>query len=140
MASQIWVPSEKHAWVPGTVLRQDGDRTTYNTSDGQKSYSAAEVATFEPVIPRDVENVFSNLVDLEAYSEGAILHQVKKRYEADKIYTYVGKILVAVNPYQRLDIYGEKVMKAYRTKVVAPEPSFAVSQYMTMVATRAFEW
>jgi len=122
MSRQLWVPSEKSAWVPGSVMSESSQETTFNTKEGQLIFPARDVASFEPVVLRDVESLFSNLVDLEAYSEGAILHQIRKRYETDLIYTYVGKILVAVNPYQRLDIYGEKLMKSYRKKIVAPTP------------------
>ena len=122
MSRQLWVPSERSAWIPGSVMSETSQNTTFNTKEGQLVFSAREVVKFEQVVLRDVESLFSNLVDLEAYSEGAILHQIRKRYETDKIYSYVGKILVAVNPYQRLDIYGEKLMKQYRKKIVAPEP------------------
>eukprot|EP00605_Chrysophyceae_sp_TOSAG23-4_P002422 GSChrysophyteH1.ASY1.ANO1.2681.1 assembled CDS len=40
--------------------------------------------------------------------EGAILHHVKKRFAKRKIYTHVGPILVAVNPFERLPIYEDK--------------------------------
>ena len=39
--------------------------------------------------------------------QGSILHHVRKRYKSNLIYTLVGSILVAVNPFQRLDIYTE---------------------------------
>ncbi|GMI13374.1 hypothetical protein TrLO_g7961 [Triparma laevis f. longispina] len=63
-----------------------------------------------------------NLVDLDAFSEGSILHHVRKRYYDDKIYTYVGSILVAVNPFQRIDIYGSSVVKHYKNNVNSSEP------------------
>jgi myosin V len=53
-----------------------------------------------------VNEVVENLVDLDELSEGAILHHVRKRFKKHQIYTHVGAILVAVNPFERLDIYG----------------------------------
>ena len=51
-----------------------------------------------------------NLVDLDTFSEGSILHHIRKRFYKDKIYTYVGSILVAVNPFKPLHIYGKDLM------------------------------
>ena len=48
-------------------------------------------------------------------SQGAILHHVRKRFSKGIIYTHVGAILVAVNPFERLPIYGEDLMKKANT-------------------------
>ena len=70
-------------------------------------------------------------MDLESFSEGVILHQCGKRYESGKIYTFVGTILVAVNPFKRLDIYGPEVIEKFRhasTSSEAIEPHvYAIS-------------
>lgn len=51
-----------------------------------------------------------NLVDLDEFSEGAILYHVRKRFMSKIIYTHVGAILVAVNPFEQLDIYSRAEM------------------------------
>ncbi len=56
-----------------------------------------EFQALETVSRAELDTVMSNLVDLESFSEGIILHQCRKRYERDMIYTFVGTILVAVN-------------------------------------------
>ena len=38
---------------------------------------------------------------------------LRSRYEKRKIYTYINNLLVALNPYQLLPIYGEDMLKAY---------------------------
>ncbi|EPY77950.1 hypothetical protein CB1_001154003 [Camelus ferus] len=46
-----------------------------------------------------------DLVNLEVLDEDTIIHQLQKRYVDLLIYTYVGDILIAVNPFQNLSIY-----------------------------------
>ena len=50
---------------------------------------------------QEVENMIK-LVDVH---EDGILNILLTRYNNNQIYTYIGPILVAVNPYQRLPIY-----------------------------------
>jgi myosin heavy subunit len=47
-------------------------------------------------------------VVLDALHEGLILWNLKERFLQNEIYTAVGSILIAVNPFQRLPIYGAK--------------------------------
>jgi len=53
------------------------------------------------------------MTTLSYLHEPAILHNLKTRYELEQIYTYTGSILIAVNPYKRLDIYSETMIHAY---------------------------
>ena len=41
--------------------------------------------------------------------QSVIVSQLCKRYQKRLVYTYVGDILVSINPFQKLDIYSEKV-------------------------------
>ena len=60
-----------------------------------------------------IDDNIDNLVDLDELSEGAILHHTRKRFASKLIYTFVGAILVAVNPFENLPIYGaEDVRRA----------------------------
>uniref|UniRef100_A0A674AQS5 Myosin IH n=1 Tax=Salmo trutta TaxID=8032 RepID=A0A674AQS5_SALTR len=55
-----------------------------------------------------------DFVLLDAHtSETAFLDNLKKRFSEDLIYTYIGTLLVSVNPYKELDIYSEKQMDIY---------------------------
>ena len=49
-------------------------------------------------------------------NDPCILENSRARYSDDKIYTFVGHILIAVNPFARLDIYGHAIMKRYVKK------------------------
>ncbi|KFR08825.1 Unconventional myosin-Ih, partial [Opisthocomus hoazin] len=47
-------------------------------------------------------------------SETAFLSNLRKRYQENLIYTYIGTLLVSVNPYKELDIYTVTQMQLYR--------------------------
>ena len=47
----------------------------------------------------------ANLVDLDDLTHGAVVHQLRRRYSNDLIYTNIGGILVSINPYKLLPIY-----------------------------------
>lgn len=50
-----------------------------------------------------------DLATLEVLTEEAIVEQLQKRYTQNHIYTYIGDILVAVNPFTDVGIYTTKV-------------------------------
>lgn len=37
------------------------------------------------------------------------MDHLERRYQTDQIYTYMGDILIAVNPFKELGVYGDKV-------------------------------
>uniref|UniRef100_A0A669CUJ6 Unconventional myosin-Ih n=1 Tax=Oreochromis niloticus TaxID=8128 RepID=A0A669CUJ6_ORENI len=55
-----------------------------------------------------------DFVLLDTYtSETAFLDNLRKRFHENLIYTYIGTLLVSVNPYKELDIYSKKQMDTY---------------------------
>ncbi|XP_071340243.1 unconventional myosin-Ih [Trachinotus anak] len=54
-----------------------------------------------------------DFVLLDETTETAFLSNLNKRFSKDLIYTYIGTLLVSVNPYKQLDIYNKKQMDLY---------------------------
>ncbi|KAI4886741.1 hypothetical protein NFI96_015752 [Prochilodus magdalenae] len=54
-----------------------------------------------------------DLVNLEVLDEETIITHLQKRYGELQIYTYVGDILIALNPFQGLSIYSPQFSKLY---------------------------
>jgi myosin-1 len=46
-----------------------------------------------------------DLVLLPKVDNESIMQNLRKRLERDIIYTYIGHVLIAVNPYKMIDIY-----------------------------------
>uniref|UniRef100_A0A670K701 Myosin IC n=1 Tax=Podarcis muralis TaxID=64176 RepID=A0A670K701_PODMU len=47
-------------------------------------------------------------------SEAAFIENLRKRFKENLIYTYIGSVLVSVNPYKDLEIYSKQHMERYR--------------------------
>lgn len=42
-----------------------------------------------------------------------VLHTIRNRYANHSIYTYSGIVLIAMNPFQRVTLYGPEIIQAY---------------------------
>ncbi|XP_054941554.1 unconventional myosin-Ia isoform X5 [Physeter macrocephalus] len=54
-----------------------------------------------------------DLVLLEPLEQESLIKNLQLRYENREIYTYIGNVLVSVNPYQQLPIYGPEFIARY---------------------------
>ncbi|XP_032256909.1 myosin-IIIb [Phoca vitulina] len=63
-----------------------------------------------------------DLVNLEVLDEDTIICQLQKRYVDLLIYTYVGDILIALNPFQNLSIYSPQFSRLYHGVKRASNP------------------
>uniref|UniRef100_H3CAN2 Myosin motor domain-containing protein n=1 Tax=Tetraodon nigroviridis TaxID=99883 RepID=H3CAN2_TETNG len=57
-----------------------------------------------------------DLSQLEKVCESSVLLNLKKRFHRDRIYTYVGNMLLSVNPFKPLHIYTEEQRQKYQGK------------------------
>jgi myosin-1 len=72
----------------------------------------------------------SDLTLISKISNEAINDNLKKRFENAEIYTYIGHVLVSVNPFRDLGIYTEQVLDSYRGKnrLEMPPHVFAIAE------------
>ena len=57
----------------------------------------------------------NDLLSLSDFNEGALLHNIRLRYQQNQIYTAVGlPILVSINPYKEVGIYGAEQARKYK--------------------------
>jgi myosin-1 len=55
-----------------------------------------------------------DLILLEPLGEKSLLKNLQLRYENKEIYTYIGSVVISVNPYQQLPIYGPEFIAKYQ--------------------------
>ncbi|XP_077416109.1 unconventional myosin-X isoform X1 [Vanacampus margaritifer] len=101
--ARVWV-REKEQLVPATV-NSCGDGTLVVTTDyGQVLYLQQAEVTRERVYAMHQSSV-DGVEDMSALAElheAAIMHNLYQRYQKDNIYTNIGSILAAVNPYKQI--------------------------------------
>ncbi|KAK2859682.1 hypothetical protein Q5P01_004302 [Channa striata] len=87
--------------------------------------------------PDEVED----LATLEVLDENTVTEHLQCRYGRDQIYTYVGDILIAVNPFHKMEIYTPQYTKMYigAKRTANPPHIFAVADiaYQSMVSYNA---
>jgi hypothetical protein len=114
IGEHFWVPDEEHAWLFGTLTEFKNSVLEFSTPKGVKKLRVNDLKAKLEHCGSHVNDQVENLVDLDELSEGAILHHIRNRFAKKLIYTHVGSILVAVNPFENLSIYGDRdVRKAF---------------------------
>ncbi|CAG05467.1 unnamed protein product [Tetraodon nigroviridis] len=87
------------------------------------------------------EEEVDDLATLEVLDETKVTEQLQSRYSRDQIYTYVGDILIAVNPFHKMEIYTPQHATLYigAKRTANPPHIFAVADvaYQSMVSYNA---
>ena len=83
---------------------------------------------------------YSDLCNLPDLNERTLLENIKSRFVNSNIYTYVGSILLAVNPFKFFPIYNPKYVKMYQNKRLGDLPPhiFAIADaaFHTMLRSK----
>ncbi|XP_075392268.1 unconventional myosin-IXa isoform X11 [Tenrec ecaudatus] len=64
-------------------------------------------------LPQPQQKDFDDLCSLPDLNEKTLLENLRNRFKHEKIYTYVGSILIVINPFKFLPIYNPKYVKMY---------------------------
>ncbi|KAM9796921.1 unconventional myosin-Va [Syngnathus typhle] len=140
--ANVWTPDPDAVWVSAQLVQDytpDDKHVLLRVSGGKESlYPVASPSDLPPLANPDISEGENDLTALSFLHEPAILHNLRVRFlDYNSIYTYCGIVLVAVNPYDELPIYGEEVIDAYSGQDMAElEPhifSVAENAYRTMI-------
>uniref|UniRef100_UPI003AB09A97 unconventional myosin-Va n=1 Tax=Centroberyx gerrardi TaxID=166262 RepID=UPI003AB09A97 len=139
--ASVWIPHPDAVWVSAQLLQDynPGEKhVLLQLSDGrQVQFPVASPSDLPPLGNPDILEGENDLTALSFLHEPAVLHNLRVRFlDYSSIYTYCGIVLVAINPYDELPIYGEEVIDAYSGQDMADmEPhifSVAEEAYRTM--------
>ncbi|XP_036401500.1 unconventional myosin-X-like [Megalops cyprinoides] len=101
MGARVWV-RDKDQLHPSTVSPCADGTLLVNTDYGQVIYLQPGEVSREKVYPMHQSSIdgVEDMSTLAELHEAAIMHNLYQRYQKDNIYTNIGSILAAVNPYK----------------------------------------
>jgi len=134
----------KHLFMPCTIIKaldESGESSSSNNKKNKKNNSTEPFAG--PTLVKTLDGSLHKLTDstkliplvspddyvgmddvlhLPSVTEASLLHSLRLRYQRNDIYTSAGPILMAINPYQRIQdpgtgefsLYSDATMMAYR--------------------------
>uniref|UniRef100_A0AAQ4Q723 Osteoclast-stimulating factor 1 n=1 Tax=Gasterosteus aculeatus aculeatus TaxID=481459 RepID=A0AAQ4Q723_GASAC len=81
-----------------------------------------------------------DMVLLSKITEDAIVDNLKKRYMDDYIFTYIGPVLISINPFKQMPYFGEKEVEMYQGAAQYENPphiyALADNMYRNMMIDR----
>jgi len=129
-----WIQDPQEGWVSSKVVSKnvEGDKATLvfeiTSGDriGEKITATTSLAALEgneedkalpPLMNPPVLEASDDLTSLSHLNEPAVLQAIKLRYAKREIYTYSGIVLIATNPFDRMDyLYDPGLVQAYAGK------------------------
>jgi len=109
----IWVALDKDKYTTAEIQSESGANWKVLTQGGDEKTVKVDKDMY--INPPKFDGT-EDCAELGYLSEAAVLHNLRKRYDSDIIYTYSGLFLVVINPYKFLPIYNPSIVELYRGK------------------------
>uniref|UniRef100_A0A8C1FWG9 Myosin VIIBb n=1 Tax=Cyprinus carpio carpio TaxID=630221 RepID=A0A8C1FWG9_CYPCA len=118
----FWIDSSIGVPIGGYVkVSASGQFCLIDDEGKERCIPEGEKASLKPMHPTSVEGV-DDMIRLGDLSEAGLLRNLLVRHKQGSIYTYVGSVLVAMNPYQMLPIYTAEQVDLYHRRKLGELP------------------
>ncbi|KAK7945068.1 hypothetical protein WMY93_000796 [Mugilogobius chulae] len=126
----VWLDSEIGVPIGARVKVTPSGHRFLVDDDGQEHWLSPELeASVRVMHPTSVEGV-NDMIKLGDMTEAGLLRNLQLRHKQGIIYTYIGSVLIAVNPYQDYPLYTNEQIKLYHGRKLGELPPhiFAIAE------------
>ncbi|KAF7808330.1 myosin-1 [Senna tora] len=119
-----WIQLPNGNWELGKIISTSGTESVILLPDGKVLKVKAE--SLVPANP-DILDGVDDLMQLSYLNEPSVLYNLQYRYNQDMIYTKAGPVLVAINPFKKVPLYGNDYIQAYKCKAIESPHVYAIT-------------
>ncbi|KAK5694357.1 Myosin type-2 heavy chain 1 [Elasticomyces elasticus] len=132
VGTKVWQPDSTEGWVASEVTEkkvqgdkvllvfalENGETTTFETTlAALQDENNANSSKLPPLMNPTILEASDDLTNLSHLNEPAVLQAIRLRYAQKEIYTYSGIVLIATNPFARVDsLYVPGMVQVYAGK------------------------
>ncbi|KAK4842239.1 hypothetical protein QYF36_018118 [Acer negundo] len=121
---QSWFQLPNGNWELGKLLSTSGTESVISLPEGKVLKVKSE--SLVPANP-DILDGVDDLMQLSYLNEPSVLYNLQYRYKQDMIYTKAGPVLVAINPFKKVPLYGNDYIEAYKNKSLESPHVYAIT-------------
>ncbi|KAK8700420.1 hypothetical protein V6N13_018817 [Hibiscus sabdariffa] len=130
---QSWFQLPNGNWEMGTIISSSGTESVISFPEGKVLKVNSD--SLIPANP-DILDGVDDLMQLSYLNEPSVLYNLQYRYNQDMIYTKAGPVLVAVNPFKEVPLYGNDYIQAYKNKSIVSPHVYAIADTAIREMTR----
>ncbi|GFS39645.1 P-loop containing nucleoside triphosphate hydrolases superfamily protein [Actinidia rufa] len=121
---QSWFQLPNGNWELGKILSTSGTESVISLLEGKVlKVNSESLLAANP----DILDGVDDLMQLSYLNEPSVLYNLHYRYNRDVIYTKAGPVLVAINPFKKVPLYGNNYIEAYKRKSTESPHVYAIT-------------
>ncbi|KAL4302505.1 hypothetical protein GQ457_10G018860 [Hibiscus cannabinus] len=130
---QSWFQLPNGNWELGRIMSTSGTESVISLPGGKVLKVNSD--SLIPANP-DILDGVDDLMQLSYLNEPSVLFNLQYRYNQDMIYTKAGPVLVAINPFKKVPLYGNDYIEAYKNKSIESPHVYAIADTAIREMTR----
>ncbi|KAL2560079.1 hypothetical protein AAZV13_20G001100 [Glycine max] len=123
-SKKSWFQLPNGNWELGKIITTSGNESIISLFDGKVLKVKEE--SLVPANP-DILDGVDDLMQLSYLNEPSVLFNLQYRYNQNMIYTKAGPVLVAINPFKKVPLYGNDYIEAYKRKAIESPHVYAIT-------------